>query len=71
MQLGDFFIYNFCVCFKFVYNLNVPSRWGQSPFSNITIDWYVPKTLKDLGPTRNSRPYFMHIVYCKPGHSVV
>lgn len=44
---------------NFVYNLNVPSRWGQSPFSNITIDWYVPKTLKDLGPTRNSRPYFI------------
>ena len=45
---------------NFVYNLNVPSRWGQSPFSNITIDWYVPKTLKEVGPTRNSQPYFMN-----------
>lgn len=44
---------------NFVYNLNVPSRWGQSPFSNVTIDWYVPKSLKELGPTRNSQPYFV------------
>ncbi len=30
---------------SFVYNLNVPSRWGQSPFTNVTIDWTVPKDL--------------------------
>ena len=34
----------------FVYNLNVPSRWGQSPFTNITIDWTVPDDLKDTEP---------------------
>ena len=34
----------------FVYNLNVPSRWGQSPFTNITIDWTVPDDLKDSAP---------------------
>jgi anaerobic ribonucleoside-triphosphate reductase len=28
---------------KFVYNVNVPSRWGSMPpFSNITLDWTVP-----------------------------
>src|SRR5574344_230266 len=32
---------------SFVYNLNVPARWGQSPFTNITIDWTVPEDLKD------------------------
>jgi ribonucleoside-triphosphate reductase len=32
---------------SFVYNLNVPSRWGQSPFTNITIDWTVPDDLKN------------------------
>ncbi len=37
---------------SFVYNLNVPSRWGQSPFTNITIDWTVPEDLKDQIPTR-------------------
>lgn len=43
---------------SFVYNLNVPARWGQSPFTNITIDWTVPKDLKDQIPTRNQRHLF-------------
>jgi anaerobic ribonucleoside-triphosphate reductase len=30
---------------SFVYNLNVPARWGQSPFTNITIDWTVPSLI--------------------------
>lgn len=34
----------------FVYNLNVPSRWGQSPFTNVTIDWTVPRDLMDQSP---------------------
>ena len=34
---------------SFVYGVNTPSRWGtQAPFSNITLDWAVPKDLKDL-----------------------
>ncbi|MBU3939881.1 ribonucleoside triphosphate reductase [bacterium] len=37
---------------SFVYNLNVPARWGQSPFTNITIDWTVPQDLKEQIPTR-------------------
>ena len=40
---------------SFVYNLNVPARWGQSPFTNITIDWTVPDDLKDQIPTRKQR----------------
>ena len=43
---------------SFVYNLNVPARWGQSPFTNITIDWTVPKDLQDSMPTRNQRHLF-------------
>ena len=35
---------------SFVYNLNVPSRWGQSPFTNVTIDWTVPRDLRDQAP---------------------
>ena len=46
---------------NFVYNLNVPSRWGQSPFTNITIDWTVPSVLKDLVPMRGDMPYFVGI----------
>ena len=34
---------------SFVYGVNTPSRWGtQAPFSNITLDWTVPKDLADL-----------------------
>ena len=34
---------------SFVYCVNTPSRWGtQAPFSNITLDWTVPKDLADL-----------------------
>ncbi|OCL87024.1 Anaerobic ribonucleoside-triphosphate reductase [Aliarcobacter thereius] len=43
---------------SFIYNLNVPARWGQSPFTNITIDWTVPEDLKDQIPTRNQRHLF-------------
>ncbi len=33
---------------EFVYNLNVPSRWGtQTPFTNITLDWTCPDDLRD------------------------
>lgn len=43
---------------SFVYNLNVPARWGQSPFTNITIDWVVPEDLKDQIPTKNNKHLF-------------
>ena len=41
---------------SFVFNLNVPSRWGtQTPFTNITMDWVCPEDLRekrlDLGGT--------------------
>lgn len=46
---------------NFVYNLNVPSRWGQSPFTNVTIDWRVPNFMKDMLPTRGGDNYFQSI----------
>jgi len=46
---------------SFVYNLNVPARWGQSPFTNVTIDWTVPKDLKDTIPTKNQRHLFLDL----------
>ncbi len=34
---------------SFVYGVNTPSRWGtQAPFTNITLDWVVPKDLAEL-----------------------
>jgi ribonucleoside-triphosphate reductase len=46
---------------SFVYNLNVPARWGQSPFTNITIDWVVPEDLKEQCPTINDIHIFKNI----------
>ncbi len=46
---------------SFVYNLNVPARWGQSPFTNITLDWVVPSDLKDQVPTKNDIHLFRGI----------
>jgi ribonucleoside-triphosphate reductase len=41
---------------SFIYNLNVPARWGQSPFTNVTIDWSVPADLAEQVPTCENRP---------------
>ena len=46
---------------SFVYNLNVPARWGQSPFTNITLDWVVPSDLKEQIPTKNDLHLFDNI----------
>lgn len=36
---------------EFIYNLNVPSRWGmQTPFTNLTFDWVCPNDLKCQKP---------------------
>ena len=45
----------------FVFNLNVPARWGQSPFTNITLDWVVPDDLKAQFPSRNDKHLFENI----------
>jgi len=45
---------------SFVYNLNVPARWGQSPFTNITLDWVIPADLKEQIPTSNNEHLFQH-----------
>lgn len=31
---------------QFVFGLNIASRWGQTPFTNLTFDWVVPDDLK-------------------------
>lgn len=45
----------------FVYNLNVPARWGQSPFTNITLDWTVPEDLQGQVPTKGGQHLFKGI----------
>ncbi len=42
---------------EFVYNLNVPSRWGtQTPFTNLTLDWNCPEDLRSQYPLIGGKP---------------
>lgn len=46
---------------QFVYNLNVPARWGQSPFTNITLDIVVPEDLQTQFPSHNDLHLFKNV----------
>ncbi len=46
---------------NFIFNLNVPARWGQSPFTNVTIDLICPDDLKEQIPTINDIHMFSDI----------
>lgn len=46
---------------QFIYNLNVPARWGQSPFTNITIDITPPPDLQDKFPTVADEHLLAHV----------
>ncbi|RCK80520.1 MAG: Ribonucleotide reductase of class III (anaerobic), large subunit [Candidatus Ozemobacter sibiricus] len=42
---------------EFIYNLNVPSRWGtQTPFTNLTFDWICPEDLRHQTPLVGGKP---------------
>lgn len=42
---------------EFVFNLNVPSRWGtQTPFTNLTFDWICPADLRQQHPLVGGSP---------------
>jgi ribonucleoside-triphosphate reductase len=32
---------------QFVFGLNIASRWGQTPFTNLTFDWVIPEDLRE------------------------
>ena len=43
---------------SFVFNLNIPSRWGtQTPFTNITLDWVCPRDLKKKTLLLGGKPF--------------
>ncbi len=43
---------------SFVFNLNIPSRWGtQTPFTNITLDLQCPEDLKDKRLLLGGKPF--------------
>ncbi|AKK02219.1 ribonucleoside triphosphate reductase [Corynebacterium epidermidicanis] len=42
---------------EFIFNLNVPSRWGtQTPFTNITLDWTCPTDIAQDHPFIGGEP---------------
>lgn len=53
---------------SFIYNLNVPSKWGQTPFTNITLDITVPEDLKEQIPTREQHHLFSDITPDHPDY---
>ncbi|MDD5586886.1 MAG: ribonucleoside triphosphate reductase, partial [Alphaproteobacteria bacterium] len=46
---------------QFVYNLNVPARWGQSPFTNVTLDITVPDDLREQMPMARGEHLFARL----------
>jgi ribonucleoside-triphosphate reductase len=43
---------------SFVFNLNIPSRWGtQTPFTNITLDWVCPDDLREKTLLLGGEPF--------------
>lgn len=52
---------------EFIYNLNVPSRWGtQTPFTNLTFDWVCPQDLREQIPTLVARKCPLPMASCRP-----
>lgn len=43
---------------SFVFNLNIPSRWGtQTPFTNITLDWDCPVDMREKRLILGGQPF--------------
>jgi ribonucleoside-triphosphate reductase len=57
---------------SFVFNLNVPSRWGtQTPFTNVTLDWECPEDLKKKKLKLGGKPYEYTFEECQPEMDIV
>ena len=57
---------------SFVYGVNTPSRWGtQAPFSNITLDWTVPKDMENLPAVVGGKTMPFTYGDCKPEMDMV
>jgi hypothetical protein len=57
---------------EFVFNLNVPSRWGtQTPFTNLTFDWTCPEDLRDQVPFIAGEPTSFHYGDLQPEMDVI
>ncbi len=57
---------------SFVFNLNVPSRWGtQTPFTNVTLDWECPEDLKKKRLKLGGKTYDYTFEECQPEMDIV
>jgi ribonucleoside-triphosphate reductase len=51
----------------FLFSICIPSRWGsQPPFSNVTLDIFVPEDLKDKNPILGGRKQAFTYGECQP-----
>lgn len=57
---------------QFVFNLNVPSRWGmQTPFTNITLDWNCPEDMREQKPIVGGREQSFSYADCQPEMDII
>lgn len=57
---------------QFVFNLNVPSRWGmQTPFTNITLDWNCPDDMREQHPIIGGQEQKFTYADCQPEMDII
>ncbi|MEK7183050.1 MAG: ribonucleoside triphosphate reductase [Patescibacteria group bacterium] len=57
---------------QFIFNLNVPSRWGmQTPFTNITLDWNCPADMQDQKPIIGGQEQTFTYAECQPEMDII
>ncbi len=57
---------------SFVFNLNIPSRWGtQTPFTNITLDWDVPEDMREKRLLLGGEPFAFTFGELQPEMDVI
>lgn len=57
---------------SFVFNLNIPSRWGtQTPFTNITLDWDVPEDMREKKLLLGGEPFAFTFGELQPEMDVI
>ena len=57
---------------SFVFNLNIPSRWGtQTPFTNITLDWDVPEDMREKKLWLGGEPFAFTFGELQPEMDVI
>jgi len=57
---------------SFIYGVNTPSRWGtQAPFTNITLDWTVPKDMANIPALVGGKEMDFTYGDCKPEMDMV